>query len=317
MISKDRIQADILDRALQWMLEGNAAVADSARGDEGAASEVRLLLETAGRVRELLPTRGPSPEFIAATETRLLRRIKASVPQSARRESRMAGQARSSWLRSAAFATAITLVVVFASGLSVTSASAKALPGDVLYPVKQGLEEISLMMSQSPAGDVDLLADFVDERLEEVIALAAKDREADLVSGLENYDKTLSRLDAAMDQLPPDSESVQLEEIQARLARHTDMLLVLRGQLPEQAQTALDRAVDHSQKSRDRVEKLEEDRGPDGVPPGQEKKSTKEADEGNGGPPSTKKTPDTASKTPKSTNTPKYTKTPKPTKPLK
>jgi hypothetical protein len=62
MISKDRLQADILDRAFQRMLEENAAIADSTKGEEGAVSDVRPLLETAGRARELLPARGPSPD---------------------------------------------------------------------------------------------------------------------------------------------------------------------------------------------------------------------------------------------------------------
>jgi hypothetical protein len=333
MISKDRIQADILDRAFQRMLEGSAALADSTRGEAGAVSEVRPLLETAGRARALLPTRGPSPEFIASSEARLLRRIKMSIPKTVRRGSSVAGQARGGWLRTAALVGVTTMVVVCASGLGVTSASAQALPGDALYPVKQGLEEISLAGSRSAAGDVELLADFTDERLEEIEQLVAKNREADLITGLENYDRTLGRLDAAVEQLP--SDSPQLDDIQARLARHTEVLLALRDRLPDQAQPALDRAVEHSQISMDRVGKLQKNLGPDEIPPGQEKKSTQDAGKGNAASSPTGKMTDTdpnpgtpeltetqeptntaePSKTPKESKPPKASKTPKPSKP--
>jgi hypothetical protein len=306
MISKDRVKADILDRTLQRMLEGNAAVADSTRGDERAVSEIRPLLETAGRARELLPTHGPSPEFIAATEARLLRRIKAYDPRSARRESRMAGLARWSLPQSAVFTAAITLVVIIASGLGASSASAQALPGDVLYPVKQGLEEISLTFSMSTAGEAALLADFADERLQEIEQLVAKHREADLIAGFEYYGTTLSRLDAAVEQLP--SDSTQLDGIRARLARHTQALWALRDRLPEQAQSALERAIDHSQKSRDRVEALIQNRGSEGAPPDQEKESTKDTGKSNDASSPTEKKPDTGA----NTGTPELTETPEP-----
>jgi hypothetical protein len=332
MIRKDRIQADILDRALQQILKGDAAVADSTRGEVGSVSEVRPLLETAGRVRKLLPARGPSPEYIAGSEARLLRRIKMSIPKTVRRESFVAGQARGGWLRTAALVAVTTMVVVCASGLGVTSASAQALPGDALYPVKQGLEELSLTGSRSADGDVALLADFTDERLEEIEQLVAKNRAADLVTGLENYDKTLGRLDAALEQLP--SDSIQLDDIQARLARHTEVLLALRDRLPEQARPALDRAVEHSQISMDRVGKLQKNQSPDEIPPGQEKKSTQDAGKGNDVSSPTEKKPDTdpnvgtpeltetpeltntsePSKIPKESKTPKELKTPKPSK---
>jgi hypothetical protein len=297
MIRNDRIQADILDRALQRMLEGNAAVADS--------------------------------EYAAASEARLLGRIKTSVSRPVRRESSVMGEARGGWIRTAALVAVTTMVVVCASGLGVTSASAQALPGDALYPMKQGLEEISLTFSMSAVGDVALLADFADDRLAEVEELAAKDREADLVSGLDNYDNTLSRLDAAMEQLP--SDSPQLDDIRARLAWHTEVLLTLRDRLPEQARPALERAVEHSQKSMERVGKLQKNQGPDEIPPGQEKKSTEDAVRGSDSSSPTEKKPDTNlstgspestqppkdSKSTRVSKTPRPSKTPEPTKPPK
>ncbi|MBN2084422.1 MAG: hypothetical protein JW748_04295 [Anaerolineales bacterium] len=328
MISKERIQADILDRALQRMLEGKAAPEDSLLGEQGAVSEIRPLLETAARIRGLYSAHSLSPEYVTASGTRLLRRIKTYDPKPARRESRTAVQGRRSWRRSWALAAVVAAAVAGLSGLGVTSVSAGALPGDALYPVKQGVEEISLTLSFSATGDLALLANYADERLEEVERLAATDREADLVQGLDNYDKTLNRLDDAVGQLPPDSASAQLEDIQTRLARHSETLLALRDQLPQQAQSGLDRAIEHSQKSQERVGKLQEHQEPEKIPPGQEKKSTKDAAGGNDPASPAEKGPDSgpdtdsarltktseASKTPRLSKTPKPSKTPEPTK---
>jgi hypothetical protein len=320
MIRKETTPAEVLDRLLQQSLEGKAPPADSMPDRSGTQSDFEPLLATAVRLHELLPTRGPSPEFIAASEARLIRRVKTHISGSPRRQSRNAGHAF--WLqwRPVALIAAAFIVVVFASGLGVNSASAQALPGDALYPVKQVFEEISLAFSTSAAGDASLLADFADERLEEIEQLAAKRRETDLIAGFGYYEKALDRLDAAVDQLP--SGSAQLDEIQARLARHTEVLLTLRERLPDQAKSALDRAVEHSRESIERVGKLQKNQGPDELPPGQEEKPTKDTGPGSGASPSAKNNPDPKSNTstlettqsPEASRTPKVTKTAKPSK---
>ncbi len=320
MTRKENSPAEILDHLLQQSLEGKAPPADSIPDRSGTQSEIQPFLDTAVRLRELLPARSPSPEFVAASETRLMRRVKTHISGTARRQSRNAGPVLRFQLRPMALVAAAAVVVVFASGLGVKSASAQALPGDALYPVKQVFEEVSLVFSTSAAGDVSLLADFTDERLEEIEQLAAKGRETDLIAGLGYYEKALDRLDAAVDQLPPDS--AQLNDIQARLARHTDTLLALRERLPDQAKAALDRAVEHSQESKERVGKLQKNQGPDEITPGQEEKPTKDTGPGGGASPSTKKNPDPKSNTstlettqsPEASRTPKVTKTTKPSK---
>jgi hypothetical protein len=216
---------------------------------------------------------------------------------------------------------------IFASGWGVSSASAQALPGDALYPVKQGLENASLAFSFSDAGDVALLARFADERLEEVEELVQKGREADLAAGLGEYEKALDRMDAALQRLPAGSGSVELENIQAQLERHADVLITLRAQIPLQAQDALNRMIERSTKSKDLIEQLRRENGPQDLPPGQEKKATEDggtlSPEDDTPKVSEKtKTPkptdtDQPTKTPKPTDTEKPTKTPKPTDPEK
>jgi hypothetical protein len=287
MKRKENIKAEILDRAIQRMMEGKAPFEDSAQADAGAESGLRPLLETASRVRILIRARAPMPDFVASLEGRLLKQKRIHPPIPARSASPVPAGARWGQLRTAALVSIIAVMVMIGSGLGAASVSAEALPGDTLYPVKRGFEEVSLTFSFSAAGDVQLLADFTDRRLAEVEELVARGRGSDLLLGLEYYEQTLSRLDAAIKALTPGSGSAQLEDLQAQLGRHTDVLSALRGQLPEQDQPALDLAVEHSQKSMDTVEELRHTLGPDFVPPDEVMTSTGESISNENGPSST------------------------------
>ena len=60
------------------------------------------------------------------------------------------------------------LAAVGLGGLGVVSASAGALPGDGLYGLKRGLEEVRLVLTIDPQAETDLLSQYADERLEEI-----------------------------------------------------------------------------------------------------------------------------------------------------
>ncbi len=320
MKSKESRKAELLDRALQRMLEGKAPFEDSAQSEAGAAAGLEPLLDTASRVRILIRVRAPLPDFFAVLEGRLLKQKKIRPAFPARREFPAPAAVRWGRLRTTALIAAFTAVVMIGSGLGAASASAQALPGDTLYPVKRGFEEASLTFSFSNAGDVQLLADFADRRLAEVEGLVAQGRDSDLVLGLAYYEQTLSRLDAAVKELTPDTGSAQLDDLQAQLARHADVLSALRNHLPDQAQPALDLAVEHSQKSMDTVEDLRRNPGSEFLSPSVQKTFTMESVSNGTGPSATgtlEANPETTlpqpSRTPEATPTPEPTETPTPT----
>ena len=308
MKRREEIQAELLDRAIQRMLEGQAPFEETAQADAGLAAELRPLVEMASRVRILIRARAPMPDFVASLEGRLLKQIPIQPPTPERRASPVPTGFRWGQLRTAALVSIITVMVMIGSGWGAASVSAQALPGDSLYPVKRGFEEVSLTFSFSTTGDVHLLADFTDKRLAEVEQLAAQGRELDLLLGLEYYEQTLSRLDAAIKGLPSYLGSAQLEDLQAQLARHTDVLSALRDRLPEQARPALELAVEHSQKTNDSVGELRLNLGPEFVPPDVLSTSTKESIP-SGNDPSSTRTPESDTET----TTPEPSRTPEPT----
>jgi hypothetical protein len=335
---KESIKAELLDRAVQRMLEGKAPFEDSAQADAGAESGLQPLLETASRVRILIRARAPLPDFVAGVERRLLKQKQIRPPIPVRRKSPVSVGVRWGRHRTAALISIFTVVVIIGSGLGAASVSAQALPGDALYPVKRGFEEISLTFSFSTTGDVQLLADFADRRLAEVEEVIAQSRGSDFLPSLEYYEETLGRLDTAIKALTSDSGYAQLKNLQTRFARYAYVLSALRDRVPEQARPALDLAIEHSRKSKEAVEKIRQDRDSEFVPRDEEKSFTKESVSNGSGPSSTKTletnpettipkplhTPEptstseftvspTPSETPESTKTPKPSKTQKPT----
>ncbi|MGJ3241316.1 MAG: DUF5667 domain-containing protein [Anaerolineae bacterium] len=69
---------------------------------------------------------------------------------------------------------ASVLIVMFISLLVAPSASAGSLPGDLLYPVKRGLEQVSLQLTTSDRGRARQHLDHAQERLVEMNNLYAR-----------------------------------------------------------------------------------------------------------------------------------------------
>ena len=112
-----------------------------------------------------------------------------------------------------AFSTAVLMITLFAflfGGAGMTAMAAQsALPGDILYPVKTGIESVQLVLSASAAERAELQMGFAERRLEEI---------AGLVEG------------GQFDQIPPTTDSFEA---------HIRLVMVevedLRNQDPQQA----------------------------------------------------------------------------------
>ena len=83
-----------------------------------------------------------------------------------------------------AFATAILVLALVIGGLGTNNASANAVPGDMLYPVKEFRESVQLWFARSPEAKVERYTSLVKERVEEVRKIAAKQQaDLDAISG--------------------------------------------------------------------------------------------------------------------------------------
>jgi Domain of unknown function (DUF5667) len=315
MGKKPSDRAEILDDSLRRIQEGSATVEDCLwlHLEYPNSGELRSLLETACLVQERLSPRSSSQFFKRASEARLLQRIRAIRP--ARKEPRPVRQplGNGMWLRQSL--ALFALAVFLAAGWGLIANSAKAIPGDSLYSLKLDLEQLQVAFSLTPEGDVSLLAQFVENRLEEIQEVTRKFRTSEIIPGLERYQQALGRLDSALEQLPPTFHSEQLEEIQGRLSRQTDVLLDLREQMPPEAQSVLDQTVERSHQSQKLIQDLREERAPMTQPSGKGKTATAGSGEATATiqPSSTAQGQNNATETSTPTNTNEPSATPTPT----
>ena len=83
-------------------------------------------------------------------------------------------------------AVAASLVLALAlalGGLGTNTAAAKAVPGDILYPVKEYREAVQLWFARSPEAKVGMYTNLVKERVQEVKKVVAREQtDLDVIS---------------------------------------------------------------------------------------------------------------------------------------
>ena len=132
----------------------------------GQAEELAPLLELAAVLgRDGARADGPSADFRAELSRRL---AEAPDPRSVRRSRRAPFFSLRRLWRSTAFMATAAATVILCLGAGVTYASANALPGEWLYPVKRSVESVRLAVS-SDGGAMALRLDFAERRLAEAV----------------------------------------------------------------------------------------------------------------------------------------------------
>lgn len=163
---------DLIEECLTQLQHG-AGLEDILLRYPQQAAELRPLLEAA--VLVYLPLT-PEPVSSAAqyrSRTQLLATARLMHPP-----------ARVPAFSFAKVAAIVTVVVLFfATGFAVTSASAYALPGDFLYPVKRTVEKVQLALTNDPLDYLLLEEEFDQERAEEILGMIADGREGEMQFG--------------------------------------------------------------------------------------------------------------------------------------
>jgi len=290
-MSKSKQFAQVLDLCLAQVQSGAATVEDCLRDYPELADQLAPLLQTARQAGDLLSPAGPNPAYRAASQARLLNRLRAAqvvergersrVIERPARKRPFAWQGRPrAWKPAYALASLALALALIGSGIGVASAAAAALPGDRLYGVKRGLEEASLALSPTMAGDTALLLDFAEARLEEAEALIEIGRDDDLPAALAGYERELGRLLA---QEEHDQEG--LSRLEAAIEKHQQVLNRALERAAPQGRQAIERALERTNRGQDQVEEARQGQGLDRVPPGQLKRTpSAEGEEAGQGP---------------------------------
>ena len=199
----------------------------------------------------------PSAEFRSTSKERLLQKI--SVIEPAVTKSKTARpieqkqkfslrRMRMTWL--AIFITAFVLAV----GGTTAAGASEALPGDVLYPVKTGYQQLQLQISDDE-GDVELLLEFMDDNIDEIDELMQEGRLDDIEQGLNQYNQNLSDLQETQNRISYDTqqpEDALTLRIQDQLQTQTQIMQQLCDQTQEEPiQLQLQQAIHNAENAAD------------------------------------------------------------------
>jgi len=164
-----RIEA-ILIQCIDDIKVGKASLEDCLDRHPDVRHELEPLLRVALSIKEPADTR-PSDAFKVRARVNLIEHIHASQPEKkAMRSPSQAGVSHgwfTGWARSVAITVAVILVISTA-GTGTAYASQSSLPGDTLYSVKLGTEQIQRIITFDDAAEVELELKFASTRLDEL-----------------------------------------------------------------------------------------------------------------------------------------------------
>lgn len=148
-----------------------AAVEGRAGGRRAGDPEVTHLTQVVDRLREH-PAAEPRPEFVSDLRSRLMLEAETALaPQTA--DLRLPHRERGR--RERRLVVAASAFVLVGGTTTMAAAAQSALPGDVLYPVKRGIERAEAGLSLSPGSKGAEVLEQASDRLAEVQGLTASD----------------------------------------------------------------------------------------------------------------------------------------------
>jgi len=180
---------EVLAESLAALEQGEGLEAVLARYPE-AASELRPLLEMAAWMGSARAALEPRAGYVRASRARLVGRIgeiNAAPPLSwwQRLGGMFRGRRRYA-LQLAVVVMMLACLVLGSSGMAY--ASQGTLPGDALYPVKLGVEQVQLWANLDPADEVRLHMQFSQNRVEEIEELVNLGRYQNIHQAMLDYE---------------------------------------------------------------------------------------------------------------------------------
>ena len=186
---------EILAICIEEIRSGKSTIEDCIKRYPALGKELRAMLEIAASIKPQEVS--PSPEFKARAKLHLFDEAKRPAAVKA------TNQFRNWFALTPVKVTASVLLVLLifgAVGGSTVYAAQSSNPGDVLYPVKTGVENIQLTLTTSPVAKARLYLQLAQKRINEMTQQAKLNRNinpqsVETVTNL--FDKALSELNAA------------------------------------------------------------------------------------------------------------------------
>jgi hypothetical protein len=244
----------ILVQCIEDIKGGKSSIEDCLDKYPSMREELEPLLRIALEIRQPLDVK-PSPSFKAKARIWLMDQIHGRQTTTRWPWSRHQRQAKPiSYARRFSMSTAsIILVIVlalFGAGGGTVYAAQDSLPGDTLYPVKLGTEQVIMMLPGDDVARAERALNFTERRVEEMRTLAERGRSGDLNLAVEKYgyalNTTLVRMERACNNRGLAAKNVTVRVAEAT-SRHLCVLDRVYDMVPDQAKAAIAGARNVSQ----------------------------------------------------------------------
>jgi hypothetical protein len=169
------------------------------------------------------------------------------------------GKARQGWLETGAppnklrlvpLLAGLLLILLVVSGMGTAAASAQALPGDFLYPIKRAQENIQLTVTLDESSQARLRLEFAGRRIDEAETLLKQNRSSGIDQALLDYNNQIQSELKFLDQesgLSLTQRSELANMLVSDLSDHETRLKSIMTEAPESSKTNIETALAASQ----------------------------------------------------------------------
>ena len=234
---------DILVQCIEDIRAGRSSIEDCLDRYPSMREQLEPLLRIAVAIRET-PDVKPSPAFKVKARVRLMEQIHGRQTVTKWPWPRYNNQVKQIPLRRRFSMIGVILAIILtlsAVGGGTAYAAQDSLPGDALYPVKLGTEQLRMMLPGNDVARAQRALSFAERRVGEMEALAEKGRPQYLGLAAEGYDNavnmTLARIERAGDRgLATGNITARVAE---SIARHLSVLDTVYDMVPPEAKEAI------------------------------------------------------------------------------
>jgi len=243
---------DILVQCIDDIKAGRSSIEDCLGRHPAMREQLEPLLRIALEIHET-PDVKPSPAFKIKARVQLMDQIHDREAGTKRALVRYGSRRKPTQYRRRFSMAGIIIAIVLALstvGGGTAYASQASLPGDALYPVKLGTEQVRMMLPGDDVAKAERALSFVERRVEEIVALAEAGRVQHMGLAVEKHDDALKRVLARME-LAGDGELVAgniTALVGEATAKHLSVLDTVYDMVPDGAKPAITRAREASLK---------------------------------------------------------------------
>ena len=243
---------DILVQCIDDIKAGRSSIEDCLSRYPSLREQLEPLLRIALEIHET-PDVKPSPAFKIKARVQLMEQIHDRQAVTKRALARYGSPMKPiQYKRRFSMAGIIIAIVLALSavGGGTAYASQASLPGDALYPIKLGTEQVRMMLPGDDVAKAERALSFAERRVDEMEALAKEGRPEDMALAVEKYDDALNKVLARMELAGNGTSAAgNITTLVAEAtAKHLSVLDTVYDMVPDQAKPAITRAREASLK---------------------------------------------------------------------